>query len=323
MFTIGSRTIKTAIGAMVSLIIAQLLHLDNASTAAIITLLSVQSTKKQSVVVALKRFSAGIAGIAFAAVLFEGMAYTPLAIGLLLFLYIPIMAKLSLQDGIVPGFVIIMQVYMEKQLSVGFILNEVYIIVIGIVIALLVNLYMPSTENTLKQLAKETEENMKLLLMQLSRFIRKKEPIWNDEFEIKTSECVKNGLSVAKRNVENTFTKKENYYDRYFKMRSQQIDILHRAIPTILHLPTTFEQSDMVANFLEELSISMSQDNPAVELLENLQNLKVTFAGMDLPKTREEFETRAALLILINEIERFIRLKTVFYEEVIVKNGEL
>ncbi|WP_050615037.1 aromatic acid exporter family protein [Bacillus testis] len=319
MFTIGTRTIKTAIGAMVSLVIAQLLDLDNASTASIITLLSVQSTKRQSVIVALKRFSAGIAGIALAALLFEGTAYTPLTIGLLLFIYIPSMAKLGFQDGIVPGFVIIMQVYMQKQLTVGFIVNEVLLIVIGIMIALLVNLYMPSTENTLKRLAKETEENMKLLLLQLSRFIRKKEPIWNDEFEIKTAECIKNGLQVAKRSVENTFTKKENYFDRYFKMRSQQVDILHRAIPTILHLPSKFEQSDMVANFLEELSICMAQDNPAVELLENLRKLKATFAEMDLPKTREEFETRAALLILINEIERFIRLKTIFYEEVISK----
>ncbi|MEH6942641.1 aromatic acid exporter family protein [Bacillus sp. JJ722] len=319
MFTIGSRTIKTAIGAMVSLIIAQLLSLDNASTAAIITLLSVQSTKKQSIDVAFRRFAACIGGMGLATLLFEGTAYTPLTIGLLLFIYIPVMAKLGLQDGIVPGFVIIMQLYIEKAITIDLLINEILIIVIGITVALLVNLYMPSTENTLKKVAKETEENMKLLLLQLSRFIRKKEPVWNDEFEIKTSNSIKSGRLIAKRTVENSFTRKENYYDQYFKMRFQQVELLRRVIPTILDLPSKFEQSEMVANFIENMALSLAEDNPAVELLEDLRKLKATFVEMDLPKTREEFETRAALLILINEVDRFIQLKMNFYEEVTEK----
>ena len=226
------------------------------------------------------------------------------------------MAKLRFQEGIVPGFVIIMQLYVEKNITTHLILNEIYIIVIGITVALLVNLYMPSTENTLKQLAKETDENLKLLLLQLSRFIRKKEPIWNDEFQIKTASCIKNGQLVAKRSVENSFTRKENYYVLYFKMRDQQLKLIRRVIPSILHLPSTFEQSEMVAHFIENVGISLSEDNPASDLLDELRMLKATFAEMALPQTREEFEARAALLILINEIERFIQLKTNFYEEV-------
>lgn len=319
MFTIGSRTIKTAIGVMVSLIIAQSLSLDNASTAAIITLLSVQSTKKQSIDVAFRRFAACIAGMGLATLLFEGAAYTPLTIGLLLFIYIPVMARLGLQDGIVPGFVIIMQLYIEKAITIDLLLNEIFLIGIGITVALLVNLYMPSTENKLKKVAKETEENMKLLLLQLSRFIRKKEPVWNDEFEIKTSNSIKNGRLIAKRTVENSFSRKENYYDQYFKMRSQQVALLQKVIPTILDLPSTFEQSDMVANFIENMALSLAEDNPGVELLEDLRNLKATFVEMDLPKTREEFETRAALLILINEVDRFLQLKMNFFEEVTEK----
>ncbi|MGM9925565.1 MAG: aromatic acid exporter family protein [Bacillus sp. (in: firmicutes)] len=319
MFIIGSRTIKTAIGAMIALVIAQVLQLDNASTAAVITLLSVQSTKKQSVIVAIRRFVACLLGIGLACLLFEGTAYTPLTIGLLLFIYIPLMAKLGMQEGIVPGFVIIMQLYVEKAITVGLILNEIYIFGIGIIVALLVNLYMPSTEKTLQELAKDTEENMKLLLLQLSRFIRKKEPVWNDEFEIKAENSIKSGRQLAKRSAENSFIRKESYYDQYFKMRSQQVFILRRVIPSILHLPSTFEQSDMVANFIETIALSLAKDNPAVSLLEDLRGLKASFVEMELPKTREEFETRAALLILMNEIERFIQLKTNFYEEVIDK----
>lgn len=300
---------------MVALIIAQSFSLENASTAAIITLLSVQSTKKQSMIVAIRRFAACMAGMALATVLFEGTAYTPVTIGLLLFIYIPLMARLGLQDGIVPGFVIIMQLYVENHVTAALILNEIYIISIGIIVALLFNLYMPSTENTLRSISKETEANMKLLLLQLSRFIRKKEPVWNDEFELRTTDCIKNGLLIAKRSSENTFFRKENYYDQYFKMRLEQMELLQRVIPSILHLPTTFEQSDMVADFVENVSVSFAEDNPAIDLLDNIRALKGTFAEMALPQTREEFETRAALLILINEIERFIELKMKFMQE--------
>lgn len=315
MFTIGTRTIKTAIGAMIALVIAQLFELDNAGTAAVIALLSVQSTKRQSVIVAVKRFTACIAGMLLATILFEGTAYTPITIGLLLFLYIPIMAKLQLQDGIVPGFVIIMQMYVKGSVSIDYIANQVSIILIGIIVALLVNLYMPSTENKLRQIAKETEENMKQLLLQLSRFVRQKEPVWNDEFEILTAESVKSGQQIAKRNVENSFFRKENYYEAYFNMRGEQIAIIQRVVPSILHLPSTFEQSEMVAHFIENIALSLHESNPATELLENVRELKATFREMELPKTRQEFETRAALLILINEIERFLSLKTGFYEK--------
>lgn len=315
MFTIGTRTIKTAIGAMIALVIAQLFELDNASTAAVITLLSVQSTKRQSVIVAVKRFTACIAGMLLATILFEGTAYTPITIGILLFFYIPIMAKLQLQDGIVPGFVIIMQMYVKGDISLSFIANQLSIILIGIIVALLVNLYMPSTENKLREIAKETEENMKQLLLQLSRFVRQKEPVWNDEFEILTAESIKSGQQIAKRNVENSFFRKENYYEAYFNMRNEQITILRRVVPSILHLPSTFEQSEMVAHFIENVALSLHESNPAKELLENVRELKATFREMDLPKTRQEFETRAVLLILINEVERFISLKTVFYEK--------
>lgn len=323
LFIIGSRTIKTAIGAMFALVIAQLLSLDNASTAAVIALLSVQSTKMESIMVAFRRFCACLSGILLAILIFEGTAYTPLAIGLILIIYITLMAKLSLQDGIVPGFVIIMQFYVHKEVTVDFILNEIAIFSIGIIMALLLNLYMPSNEKHLKALTKETEENMRSLLIQLSRYIYKKENVWHDAFAIKTVECIKKGSEVAKKTVENTFFRKEDYYMEYFKMRDQQIRIIQSVLPKILHLPTTFEQSEMVANFIENVGVRLTEDYPATDLLDDFHELKLTFANMDLPKTREEFETRAALLVFMNEIERFLQLKINFYEEVIVKKNRV
>ncbi|WP_409297881.1 aromatic acid exporter family protein [Peribacillus sp. SCS-26] len=315
MFIIGSRTIKTAIGAMVSLMIAGMFSLENAATAAIITLLSVQSTKRQSAVIALRRFAAGILGMALAVILFQWGSFTPISVGVLLFIYIPLMAKLGLHEGIIPGFVIVMQLYLTKNITYAFVLNEVFIITIGILVALLFNLYMPSVEKDLRRKSSETEENFKLIFLQLARFIRKKEKVWNDEAVLKSGNAIREGKDLARRSVENSFFRKENYYRDYFNMRGQQFDIIQRVIPIILHLPTTFEQNVMAAELMEEIGHSIRKENPATGLLVSLRALRQTFEKMELPKTREEFETRAALLVFINEIERFLQIKSQFILE--------
>ena len=306
MFTIGSRTVKTAIGAMIALVIAQVLSLENTATAAVITLLSVQSTKRRSIQIAWQRFAACILGILLAVLIFEGCAYTAVGVGLLLFIYIPLMAKWGLQDGIVPGFVIVMQLYISQNITYELILNQICIISIGILVALLFNLYMPSVEGEIKRILKELEGNFNLIFLQFARFIRKKERVWNDEYILRTKKLIDEGLDLAKRSEENSFFKKDSYYLYYFTKLNQQFQLVERMVPLIINLSTTFEQNEMVADFVDDLGTNIEDRK---DLLVKLQELRATFEQMDLPKTREEFETRAALLILINKIEQFIEIE--------------
>jgi uncharacterized membrane protein YgaE (UPF0421/DUF939 family) len=307
MFTIGSRTVKTAIGAMIALVIAQVLSLENTATAAVITLLSVQSTKRRSIQIAWQRFAACILGILLAVLIFEGCAYTAVGVGVLLFIYIPVMAKLGLQDGIVPGFVIVMQLYISQNITFELILNQICIVSIGILVALLFNLYMPSVEGEIKKILKELEGNFKMIFLQLGRFIRKKERVWNDEYIIKTEKLIEVGMGLAKRSEENSFFKRDSFYLQYFTKVHQQFQIVERMVPLIIQLPTTFEQNEMVAEFVDDIGTNIEDRD---RLLLKLQELRDKFEQMDLPKTREEFETRAALLILMNKIEQFIEIKS-------------
>ena len=306
MFTIGSRTVKTAIGAMIALSIAQLIGLENASTAAVITLLSVQSTQRKSMSIAWRRLLACLIGMGLAILIFEGCAYTPVAVGLLLFIYVPLMAKFGLQDGIVPGFVIVMQLYMSYEITEALLINQLCIVLIGIIVALLFNLYMPSVEGEILKITQELDSNMEIIFLQFSRFIRKKERVWNDEYIIRTKRLLETGIDLAKRSEENSFFRRESFYLPYFTKRKQQFQIVERMAPLIIQLPTTLEQNDMMADLVEDFAANMKESE---SMLEKLQALRQKFEGMDLPKTREEFETRAALLILLNKIEQFIELE--------------
>ena len=258
--------------------------------------------------IAWRRLLACLIGMGLAILIFEGCAYTPVAVGLLLFIYVPLMAKFGLQDGIVPGFVIVMQLYMSYSITQELLINQLCIVLIGILVALLFNLYMPSVEGELQKISQELNHNFEMIFLQFSRFIRKRERVWNDEYIIRTKKLLETGIDLARRSEENSFFKRESFYLTHFTKRQQQFQLVERMVPLIINLPTAFEQNDMIADLVEEFAANLKESN---QMLEKFHALRHKFESMDLPKTREEFETRAALLILLNKIEQFIEQEQV------------
>lgn len=63
-----------------------------------------------------------------------------------------------------------------------------------------------------------------------------------------------------------------------------------------------------------KIADQLSQTNPANDLLNDIESYLQVFRNRSLPKTREEFETRATLLQLLRELENFIQLKVDFYQ---------
>lgn len=50
-------------------------------------------------------------------------------------------------------------------------------------------------------------------------------------------------------------------------------------------------------------------------MIDDIEQLLETFRHGDLPQTREEFERRAVLFQLLQDLERFILLKVEFYQD--------
>ncbi|MDT5544414.1 aromatic acid exporter family protein, partial [Streptococcus pneumoniae] len=53
----------------------------------------------------------------------------------------------------------------------------------------------------------------------------------------------------------------------------------------------------------------------ASDLLDEIERYLEVFRNRSLPKTREEFETRATLLQLLREAKTFIQVKVDFYQK--------
>ncbi|MDR4948501.1 aromatic acid exporter family protein [Neobacillus cucumis] len=312
-FSIGYRTIKTAIGFAIAILIAKHLGLQNYASAGILTILCVQVTKRRSLRTAWDRFLACVLAMPFSALFFEGIAYHPIVIGIMLLVFIPIIVMLKAPDGIVTSSVIILHIYMAHHISWSLFLNELGVITVGIGVALLINLYMPSVDKKLRNFQLKIEENFKIIFCEMVKYLRIGESSWDGKEITESANLLNVAKMLALRDFENHILREENVYFEYFKMREKQFEIIERVLPMVTSLTSTVKQGEMVAAFLEELSENIHPGNTAYIYIDKLRDMKKEFEEMELPKTRKEFEVRAALLQLVNEMNEYLIIKSSFY----------
>ncbi len=128
---IGYRTLKTAIGATISMSIASALGLKYSVSAGIITVLSIQNTKRKSLDVAIQRMLACLLALAISSILFTILGHNAIVFGLFLLVFIPLAVKFNLQEGIVVNSVLVTHILLENSVSMNLFLNEISLMLIG------------------------------------------------------------------------------------------------------------------------------------------------------------------------------------------------
>lgn len=312
MFKIGYRTIKTALGVTIAIFIAALMELEYYTSAGIITILCIQATKKKSLQSSWSRFLASTVAIIFSFLLYKLVGYNPITLGVILLFFIPTTVFLRIQEGIVTSSVIIFHLYNKKSFTIDFLLNEYAIIIIGIGVALIMNLYMPSVDKELKKYQKEIEQYFTVIFKEIAVYLRQQESSWDGKELTLVHESIEEAKSLAVRDIQNHLTRYENTYYAYFKIRERQLQIIERVLPLVTSLTHSCEQGEILAEFVDDISNSIHPGNTAKRFLNKIEELKKEFRQMELPKTREEFEARASLLQFFREMEQYLIIKSYF-----------
>lgn len=310
---VGYRTLKTALGAAIAIYLAQFLGLAYATSAGIITVLSVQNTKRKSIELALRRIASTALGLSIATALFQLLGFTPLAFGFVLLLFIPSAARLRLQDGIVMSAVLITHLLIEESTALVWIMNEFGLVVVGAGVALLMNLYMPSIEKDIRRDQRKVEERMKTILLHLAEALRTQAvPVMEETLYRDLKAALDTGYERAMNLSSNYLTRDFRYYVRYMEMRIKQFEILRHMRGYLGRIDGHYAQSKMVAAFTELVSDQFSEINTAKELLEDLSVYEEMFRQQPLPVTRVEFENRAALYQYFQDLRNLLELKKDF-----------
>lgn len=315
--TVSLRTIKIAFATTIAILLAQAFQLDYSVSAGVIAILSVLDTKKSSVAIALQRVVSTILALGVATLLFQFFGFNTFIFGLYLLIYIPLAYKFKVEVGIAPCSVLVSHLLLEQSTSIGWLINEFSLMVIGTGIAILFNLYMPSKENQINQLRDEIEHKMKQVLIGFDSILRK--GYTNEKVEVLLKELytdLKQAEKTAYTEYNNQlFSQNQDYMIQYFDMRQQQVKILAEMSTDLSNCSLPTKQNIVLAHLFHQTANQLHESNPVVDLKKDINSLLNDFRNSDLPKTREEFENRATLFILLTDFTRFIQIKKDFFEQ--------
>ncbi len=320
---IGFRTLKTGMGAMAAMILAEVMKLQFSASAGIITILSIQNTKRESCEIAARRILATIMALAVGGGLFEILGFNPVVFGIYIILFIPLAVKFKVTEGIVPASVLVTHLLGCGEVTIGLVINELLLMLVGAGVALLLNIYMPSIESELLQDKRHIEEAMYEILMDMSLAL-------NGETlkkgEIHKMEELKGYLEIGRKRAHqhsnNYFINEMAHYEKYFEMRSGQFQVMEYMIQHFDKFSISMAQGRKVGELTRQLAESTKGKVTVEELMALLESLRLEFKASELPKEREEFENRAMLYQFLNDVELFITIKMNFKQALTEKERE-
>lgn len=323
------KIIKIAAGSCIAILIADFAGLSYSASAGIITLLSIQDTKRETLKVAGKRFAAFILAVLIALLVFLNIGYHPVTYGLFLLIFVGASYLLGITEGIPMCSVLVSHFLIEKNMSPEFLGNEAAILAIGIAIGVLLNLYIPDNTNDVLRDMRTLEEEIKKVLKNIADCLKSRE-INNSEGNcsfcnsIQEQEAVFSGIAEhikkaekqAYDNMNNTLLTDTRYYLSYFSMRKEQVVIVRQISGQIAQLSYVPKQAYPIAFILDKIREQFHESNNARELLKELYQIKEIFRETPGPSDREEFENRAILYSLMNNLESFLIIKKDFVDNI-------
>lgn len=303
---------KTAFGMAIAVMIAKQLGVVNFSSAAILVVLCVKNTKMKSMHAAWSRFASCLIGLLLASFIFEMLDYNPVVLGLVVLFFIPLTVVIGTQEGVITACVIILHCFNSKGITLDFILNEILLIIVGLSIALVLNLYMPNRQNELENFKTTIEQEFQVILSEFSEALKYVNIHLDYKIVDQALLTIEKAKSVAFMDVENHFVRNENSYYHYFNMRAKQALLLHRMVDLINDVSRTDTLHRELSDLIHEMSLNVSSYDHTAVRLHDLYAIQLAMKDHELPVNFETLHSRASAFQLLRELEQYLLIKSKF-----------
>lgn len=295
--------------------LAQNLGLDNASSAGILAMLSLLDTRKSSLKLAWQRLISTLVALFLAYVAFGSLGFNLLAFLLYLLVFASFALYFEMKPVLAPCSVLVTHLWIAQDLSLALLGNELLLMLIGAGMAILLHAYMPSRQEAIKELRLRLELGLRDSLYGLANSLYQGESLGQRQDSQTLTDLITEAKILVYQEQDNQLFSQLDYDLHYFDMRQGQLTLLLTMQDNLEVCRLDSHEAKLLASLFELTANQLDEHNPATYLLEDIEQMLAHFRERDLPKDRQEFETRAILFQLLTDLTRFIQLKIAFYKE--------
>lgn len=310
--------VKIALGSSLAIYLAQLFDLKFAASAGSITLLTIVTSKWETLKLSACRIlSFGIA-VVFMSLIEHYISIEWVTYGIFILIFTLICECLGWKTTLSVNAVIATHFLTMKSVSAEAVLNEFWLLAIGISIAVIMNLFHWNNRDKKEIIAnmRFTEERLQFIVGELAIYLSNKElnrNVWDDIISLEKK--LHDFIQMAQEYQNNTFVSHPQYYIDYFEMRLDQCHVLHNLHYEVKKMRSRPKQAKVIAEYLNYMQMYVTEVNIPVKQLNRLHEIFEKMKEENMPATREEFESRARLYHILMDIEEFLIFKKRFVEE--------
>lgn len=306
---LGIRIIKTAVAVLAAMYIAAALGLHTPLSAGLLAILGVDVTKRKSIRTSFQRIAASVLGLALATALFWLFGFQLWVAGVYVLALYPLLTRLNLREGVVTSSVVMFHLFGSGQVTTELLLNEVALLLTGLGTATIVNVaYMPREEKRLAGLRTQLEQLFSQMFREIGSHLTIKGYIWSGSELLEAERVLELAQQTAQRARDNRLLGDEPYWPLYFYMRKQQLESIERMAQLVARVYEVLPHGEILAAVFAEISDDVRSPYYTGRAERKLDELEGQFKRMELPRTREEFEVRSALLQLMMELRAFLAI---------------
>ena len=302
--------LKITVAAAVACYIADLIGLQFGVSAGIVAILSVLPTKKETVRTAIDRLLAFLAALMIAFCCYGMLGFNLTAFCLYLLVFLIFCRLLGFYSAMAMDSVLISHFLTMGNMDIHSVLNEAGLFLIGTLMGIAVNLTLRKDSKKTEELMQKTDEKIRHILLRASERIMDADlKDYDGTCLVELDELLDKSYKQALTDYKNDLIDPVDIDLKYIGMRRKQGEILSEIYRNVSEIKTTPDTAATISAFLRKISDQYGRENDVTGLLDETYNMILRFKELPLPETREEFEDRARLFVLMRSIADFLKIK--------------
>lgn len=308
--------VKITIAALLAILVADALQLQFSPTAGIITILSIQKTKKETLKTAGRRGMAFMIAILVSFVCFGIVGFHVVGFALYLLIFSMVCLYFGWTEALAMDSVLITHFLMVGNMQPEILVNEIRLFLIGTGFGVFANLHLRNKKEEFETLASGVDLEIQGILRRMAeRLVKEDKSDYDGACFQKLEGEVERAKESAYQNYNNQLLKASYYEIDYIKMRENQIEVLRHVYESIKMVEVIPSQTKEIAHLILRIEEGYHKENTVKEFQKELVGLLQQMKREELPATREEFEARAVLFYMLKQLEEFLTLKEKFMEK--------